>query len=462
MVAVGAGMLLSLAPGSAQAAQPVWTCRASAVAVTGLTPTPVEPIVANNTPTGGCADSDAGQAVGQSPITLDGGFARTQINPDNVPAPVQTLESSAGVDSATIGSGTFSLTATHVESDATAVCSGTTPTFDSSGQIGTVTINGVPVSTDSTLTQLGDGLNGSPLGGVIQVHFNQVTQDATGLVRDGVHVQMLDQTGAVVLDAVIGQAQVGSQGLTCSPTVPEGGCPDGSVCVIDVPIPGATNNQTATVTILGANPGGGFITSPNLVPASLNKGPCAKKSLKIQDVIFGTKGADRITGTNQRDRIMSLAGRDRVSGGRGNDCIEGGSGNDQIDGSNDNDRLYGQSGKDIMNGATGADHLYGGAASDKLSGGSGNDYLSGGASRDKLSGGVGNDDLIGGAGSDWINTDNGRDRVSGGAGNDAINAATAGPAAHVSCGKGRDTLRLNHNEMKHATGCERELVTHRV
>src|ERR1700748_2043821 len=89
MVAVGAGMLLSLAPSAAQAAQPVWTCRASAAAVTGVTPTPIEPIVANNTPTGGCADSDGTQGFSQSGLNLSGGFARTSIDPDNVPAPVQ-------------------------------------------------------------------------------------------------------------------------------------------------------------------------------------------------------------------------------------------------------------------------------------------------------------------------------------------------------------------------------------
>jgi Ca2+-binding RTX toxin-like protein len=470
MVAVGAGMLLSLAPSSAQAAQPVWTCRASAVAVTGLTPTPVEPIVANNTPTGGCADSDATQNVGQPGLTVSGGFARTQIDPDNVPAAVQTLRASAGVDSGSLGNGTgFALSVGHAESTATAECSGNTPVFGSSGQVGTVTINGQAVSTDSTLTQAGDGLNGSPVGGLIQVHFNEVTSNGTSLVRRAVHVQILDATGATVYDAVVGEARVASEGLTCSPGVPAGGCPAGStevggVCVIEVPVGGGNNNggHSVSVTILGANPGGGFITSPSLLPAALKRGPCSKKSLRIATVIIGTKHGDHITGTNRNDRIMSLAGRDRVSGGRGNDCIEAGGGNDQIDGSNDNDRLYGQTGKDIISGAGGKDRLYGGRGHDKLSGGSGNDYLSGGSSSDKLSGDLGADRLVGGKGGDYINTDNGRDRVWAGAGNDAVNASTAGRAAHVNCGKGRDTVRLNHNELRHTKGCERRLVTHRV
>jgi Ca2+-binding RTX toxin-like protein len=327
------------------------------------------------------------------------------------------------------------------------------------------------VSTDSTLTQVGDGLNGSPMGGLIQVHFNEVTSTSTGLVRRGVHVQILDATGATVYDAVVGEAKVASQGLTCSPGIPEGGCPAGSVelngvCIIEVPVGGDngpnSGGNSVSVTILGANPGGGFITSSSLLPTALKRGPCSKKSLKIATVIIGTKHADHITGTNRNDRIMSLAGRDRLSGGRGNDCVEAGSGNDQIDGSNDNDREYGQTGKDIISGAGGKDRLYGGAGNDKLSGGSGNDYLSGGAARDKLSGDLGADNLVGGAGNDYINTDNGKDRVSAGAGNDAVNASTAGRPARVNCGPGRDTVRMNYNEMKRTKGCERRLVTHRV
>ena len=50
------------------------------------------------------------------------------------------------------------------------------------------------------------------------------------------------------------------------------------------------------------------------------------------------------------------------------------------------------------------------------------------------------------------------DHVSGGAWRDAINVSTAGPRAHVSCGSGRDTVRLNASERRMARGCERMLV----
>ena len=61
----------------------------------------------------------------------------------------------------------------------------------------------------------------------------------------------------------------------------------------------------------------------------------------------------------------------------------------------------------------------------------------------------------GGAGRDFINSANGRDKVSGGKGNDAINVSTAGPAAKVKCGKGKDIVRYNHNERRRIKGCER-------
>lgn len=54
---------------------------------------------------------------------------------------------------------------------------------------------------------------------------------------------------------------------------------------------------------------------------------------------------------------------------------------------------------------------------------------------------------------DTINTSDGADNVTFGAGKDAINAATAGPAALIDGGRGRDTVRTNANErrrVKHA------------
>jgi hypothetical protein len=48
--------------------------------------------------------------------------------------------------------------------------------------------------------------------------------------------------------------------------------------------------------------------------------------------------------------------------------------------------------------------------------------------------------------------------VDGGSGNDRINAATAGPAAKIKGGKGRDTVRINRNERRRTHGAERVYV----
>ena len=71
-----------------------------------------------------------------------------------------------------------------------------------------------------------------------------------------------------------------------------------------------------------------------------------------------------------------------------------------------------------------------------------------------MQGGFGNDRLVAGAGNDGIHTGNGRDRVVAGAGDDIINAATAGPAAFVDCGPGRDRVRINNNERRRVRNCE--------
>jgi Ca2+-binding RTX toxin-like protein len=139
-------------------------------------------------------------------------------------------------------------------------------------------------------------------------------------------------------------------------------------------------------------------------------------------VVVGTKGANHITGTNGPDRILGLAGKDRLDGGRGNDCIDGGSARDIIGGGQGDDRAWGKTGNDALNG------------------------------------GSGNDRLNGDAGKDSINTGFGRDRVNGGSGSDRINAATAGPAASIQGGSGRDTVRINRNERRKTRGAERVYV----
>ncbi len=152
--------------------------------------------------------------------------------------------------------------------------------------------------------------------------------------------------------------------------------------------------------------------------------PCVKGS-GPNVVILGTNRNDDITGTARADRILMLRGaRDEAEGGNGGDCIDGGPG------------------RDVLSGAVGADRLYGST---------GNDSLVGGSAVDRLSGGSGNDTL---------NTGYGRDSAYGGNGNDRINVATGGPPVKVvSCGKGRDNVRINRNEKRRVRrDCERVQV----
>ena len=86
------------------------------------------------------------------------------------------------------------------------------------------------------------------------------------------------------------------------------------------------------------------------------------------------------------------------------------------------------------------------------------DRITGTNVADRIIGLRGNDRLDGGRGNDTLNGAYGRDRAFGGSGRDFINVATAGPAASVSCGTGRDVARINSNERRRVRGCERVAV----
>jgi Ca2+-binding RTX toxin-like protein len=121
----------------------------------------------------------------------------------------------------------------------------------------------------------------------------------------------------------------------------------------------------------------------------------------------GSKLTARVNGDVQTFRtgdvstimVNALGGDDRVSLGRVKiDSI--------IDGGDGNDRVFGGRGDDVITG---------GAGDDLVRGGDGNDALAGSAGNDRLLGDNGDDDLAGGDGSDII---------SGGAGTDTSDAST--------------------------------------
>jgi Ca2+-binding RTX toxin-like protein len=358
------------------------------------------------------------------------------------------------------------------------------PGFASSGGATNVVINGNQVPTDETYTQTGNGLNGSPLGQVTKVFFNEIapTGDAASVdqsvTRRAVHVQIFDGNGNAVFEVVLGEATAGRHGPVCQqgPRCPSGAVydPARGVCVIReaTASSGACPSDTTkegdvcvrTVVVgppTGASIGGTVVPLGNVRGVKMTS-PCRNKRFGRQIAILGTARGDRITGSNKSDRIFTFAGNDKVSGGRGNECIEGGLGSDQLDGSNGSDWLIGQAGNDQLSGGQGGDWIYGDAGNDKVVGGTGNDRLWGGKGRNKLDGGKGNDRIYGGPDRDYIVGGNGRDIIKAGKGNDDINVATAGARAKVDCGPGIDTVRVNNNELRSTKHCENILVTTRL
>ena len=82
------------------------------------------------------------------------------------------------------------------------------------------------------------------------------------------------------------------------------------------------------------------------------------------DIIRGTRDADRVEGKAGDDLIYGLAGNDLLKGDEGNDTIYGGIGNDNVQGDAGDDKLFGEAGNDILEGGLGNDRLSGGTGAD--------------------------------------------------------------------------------------------------
>ena len=502
---IGVALIASLVPAaSAGAQEPTFTCRASA----GYTDRPgedrLEPVVANGNTNTTEANADRPRCADDSARTADrsiGGLTQrnpsavTELDPDTGPTSGPRASSSTRVDSTTLVSGTFVLTADEVVASATASCTGQTPTYSGTSQVSNLRINGEAVATDQTFTEVGTGLNGGPLGGLIEVRFNEETAGGgttsqSGLTRRAIHVVIKDGGGGVVYEAVAGEARVGSSGEVCAATAPGGPTPGGGLCPSGAsfdelsgfclrsivvgrnpdgscplgatPAAGGTCVREVPVNARGENMVGGSLVPLDKVPG-MRASACRNPRFGVRVGIVGTNRKDKVTGTNKSDRIFVYGGNDIVSAGRGFDCVETGSGRNRADGGLGGDFLFGGGGPDFLSGGLSNDRVAGNGGNDRLDGGLGNDRVSGGAGKDKVTGGRGNDLLLGGPGNDYIVPDRGgSDRVVAGAGNDVINAAVAGKPARVNCGPGRDTVRVNKNGLKKLRGCERKLVSRRV
>jgi len=435
---------------SAQAftSTPVWKCRASALYASVSGQNRVEPIVANgniNTANGAdpdhaqCANAETGAgntatqlAIPQDLIAAQTTQAKTDVSPELGTAISQTVTAFAKAENLQIAipAGSPSLLgAKAITSIATAKCSGTTPTYTGTSQAVDLTVLGAPVALDGLLTALTNALQ--PLGFLVDLKINEKVVTGDSLTVRGLHLKVIrGDSGVPVIDTVIAESKVASNGPVCDPAKQVPGNPGGQVCpagaTLDVAsnlcvIKAATSGSGLGDIIVGppfSGPSGGTVVAIDIARKKFGRSPCLSGNGAPKFAIVGTNKADRITGTNVADRIIGLGGNDKLDGGRGNDCIEGRTGGDNMSGALGNDRLYGSTGKD---------HLNGGPGTDYLSGGSGNDS---------------------------INAAFGRDRAIGGSGIDFINIATAGPAASADCGSGRDKVRANRNETKKLKGCE--------
>jgi Ca2+-binding RTX toxin-like protein len=451
-----AGVLIAAPAASALTSTPVWECRGSALYASVSGNNRVEPIVANgniNTANGvspdspQCTDSDTGAGntptqLGISPDFLGAvtGKATTSIDPDFGKAIDQKAAAEGRVEdlSLLLGAGgpTLGVGAANSVVAAGCVAGNTAPQFTGDSRVADLTLGGQPIPLDNLVDELTQILN-PLLGALVEIKVDERIQTADELTINALHIKVIRGATPPLIDLVIGQAKVGTNGAVCDPDAQNEGsgnpigqvCPPGStlivarnLCVITVGTNGATSEIVIGRPFQG--PSGGTVLPLNTARKRYGNSPCLSGSGAPKFAIVGTSKGDRITGTNIADRIIGLGGNDRLDGGRGNDCIEGRTGGDNISGALGNDKLYGSSGKDHLNG------------------GPGTDYMSAGFGNDSLNGAFGRDTAIGGSGRDFINV------------------ATAGPAAkRVDCGPGRgDVARITNNERRRVKGCERVAV----
>jgi hypothetical protein len=453
LCALGAGLAIA-GPAYAGPADQLWNCRASAAYIAVPAQDRIEPVVANGSSRTSvespdratCADDDA-QPVGlPNQLSLNGPAASTAVDPDGGLAVDQHVSARSSVTDFAPGQQGLNLEVHGARAEATASCTASGPALTGSSVVPVVKFNGQALD----ITPLEQTLEQLPTGELVKIKFNEQTVSGGVLTQRAVHLQVQDPAGRIVKDVVVAEARVAGGSQVCDRAAQEETAANGGAggnghggssadanhpcikgaeydaahnqCVITRERDGNLADGRETVTVVGKpyeGPSGGRVALPSEAPKAAQTSRCLKgKGVKF--LVLGTKKADNITGSNRADVIFGLGGNDKIAGGRGNDCIVGGKGAD---------RLSGSQGKDTLIGGSGGDNLNGGSEADTL---------------------------LGGSGKDSINAAYGKDKVNAGKGNDAINVATAGPAAKVRCGKGKDVVRFNTNERRKVKGCERK------
>lgn len=208
---------------------PGWLCRSSVarLAVPGLAK--LEPVVANSA--GGYCAADAsglnGLTLGSPSVgslTIDAVSADTNAGLPSFPLAGRTASAGARVASLRLASpgNAVVLTADVVSADATARCVGGNVQFTGDSDVVNVRINGIPVTPDGVLEIVGTGVNGTPVGQLIRVSFNEhhswtdPATDRTAHVWRAIHVRLLPTAkGSALFDAVVGETQLGSILIDC-------------------------------------------------------------------------------------------------------------------------------------------------------------------------------------------------------------------------------------------------------
>ena len=269
----------------------------------------------------------------------------------------------------------------------------------------TLSIVGVPTSTDGTVTLTDDGqvIFTPNVGFLGEATINYTVTDSNGGTADGVAIVTVSQDPDTTRDGIV-------YGTTAGDLI------DGDYA---------------------GDPDGDFVDREDAI---------IQPDAPNDDRIYAGGGSDTIFANLGDDSVRAQGGDDSVYGGVGDDSLAGGRGDDT---------LRGDAGADSLRGMGGDDSLVGGIGSDTLAGGDGDDTLTGN---------IGNDSVRGMDGDDVIDTgsalprpdidfpgvpgfpgypadtdpNDDRDTVFGGFGDDSIR--TGDDADSIKAGYGDDTV----------------------
>jgi hypothetical protein len=449
VVTVGLGALLSASPAAADSTTPL-SCRASVGSATFSSPLAtapsIEPIVANRAGTPCADDSETlpqrtfGSSDFGATVTVGhaGAFTYTTAALPAIADEAPGAAALASTQSVEIKTQTEDIVLGQVQAQAGYACTAGAIVPSSSSSIGSVTVNGTPVtiplSSPYKVNLTSDGAS--------YLLLNQTTSAGGSLTQQAVVVHIAGPFGTAA-DFVIAEAKVsgGSGACAGTGTIPPPSiqpCAAGSVYNIldqQCEIVGAAGLPPVSVSTPYQGPTGGSVLG--LAAArKLYSSPCLNGPGPAY-VIVATQPGQRINGTAKADRILALGAHERVAGMGGADCIDGRGAVQTIWGGNGNNRIYGGSGKT------------------RIGDGNGNDYINGRSGADWITAGNGRDKVHGGHGSSRIDVGIGFDHVWGGPAHNRIYA----PAfrAVVSCGSGRHNVafvRKGSWNYAHKHGCE--------